>query len=54
MAKRKVNLGKSMTASSGAPAGNKAKMGGIKSYPGVRKVARPGKMMREVGPAGMR
>ena len=54
MAKRKVNLGKSMTASSSAPSGVKARMGGIKNYPSVRKTTRPGKMMREVGPAGMK
>lgn len=54
MAKRKVNLGKSMTASSSAPRGVKARVGGVKAYPGVIKTARPGKMMKEVGPAGMR
>lgn len=53
MARRKINLAGSMTASSKAPSGVKAKMGGVKTYPGVRKVMRPSKMMREVGPVGM-
>jgi hypothetical protein len=54
MARRKINLGKSMTAASSAPSGIKSKMGGVKSYPGVRKTSRPGKMMQEVGPSRMR
>ena len=54
MAKRKINLGKSMTASSSAPRGIKARAGGVKAFPRVIRTARPGKMMKEVGPAGMR
>jgi len=43
-----------MSATRKAPSGNVQKKGGISTYPSVRKTARPSKMMREVGPVGMR